>query len=172
MKIFLAQHGKHLQTATFPGIRMRDATKPVTVTSITKDAMTGLPGRTLECARSQTCNRVALGDDSPFPHPVFFVEWSRSRAYLVDKVSKDGWPVSCVRYYHHDNGDAKYDDLPIAQFVAEGRAEGDVTLYPPTQSTRHEGEQKPPQGGSHHASGSAGKCRGALGRALRTLARY
>lgn len=74
-------------------MRYRDSTVDVDLTVNEIDTINGVPGHAAECAGSQCALRLR----DLFPHPVFFAEFTDTRAYIVDKM-KDGLPVSCVRY--------------------------------------------------------------------------
>ncbi len=38
-----------------------------------------------------------------FPHPVHYIDWTQSRAYVITKLDKLGMPAECISYVHHDN---------------------------------------------------------------------
>lgn len=116
---------------------MSDALEPVTLCRNMDDLYNGTAGIACECWLAQTGHRLK----KRFPHPVYMVEFTRSRAFVVDQLDRKGWPAHCVRYYHHEGDDIDEFDRPGGKeaLIAAGKAAKVFTLLAPTKSTKHEG---------------------------------
>ncbi|MET0706209.1 MAG: hypothetical protein ABWY82_05080 [Tardiphaga sp.] len=84
-------------------MKVRNATKPVTLNGTVEDAMKGKPGLSIGCHLSHT----AYANRSAFGHPALYISFTKTVALVVTKINK-GAPTECVRYRHHYG---KYVDL-------------------------------------------------------------
>ncbi len=96
-------------------------------------------GNTQKCVMA-VCSREH-GD--AFPHPFHYVDWTYKRAYFVTKV-KNGMPVECVVYTHHDEVAPKYDTKPGMRALLKQLDGGSKTinLYPPKFYAKPAGRPK------------------------------
>jgi hypothetical protein len=156
---------RHTLTVHYPGlpkpisfsIPMSDATQAVTLTREQIDAFNGKPGVGIECMNAH----CALRQRDLFPHEAYMIEFIDTRAYVVDKLTAQGFPAHCIRYYHHEGDEQKEFDAPGGKqkLIQSGRVKKTITLLAPTKSTKHipnpnprprmEGERK-----SHKRHGS------------------
>src|SRR5665213_2391650 len=77
-------------------VKVRDATRSSRINGTLAEALVGEPGRTLGCHLSVT----AQDHPEAFPHPVLLVSITRSRALVVEKITK-GKPSHAVKYAHN-----------------------------------------------------------------------
>jgi hypothetical protein len=78
-------------------VEVRDATKAVKINGKLIHAIEGQAGTTVGCSMSNTA--VDLDNVGEFPHSVYLAAFTRSRAFVVDKI-KNGAPSSAVKYRH------------------------------------------------------------------------
>ena len=104
-----------------------------------KHAINGKPGFALSCMNAK-CGEA---EAHKFPHPVFAIEFTTTRCYVVDKLKSDGTPAHCVEYYHHEGDDQNQFDKDKRALLRSGRVEKKIVLLPPTRSTRHERNPNP-----------------------------
>lgn len=120
---------KHVMTILIPGttvkvrypLIVKNAKQNISIERIDLDAYNGKPGSVVECMNAQCGHR----NKDKFPHPFYFIEITRSRAFVVDKVNAMGHPVSCVRYdvAHRDANETREFDTPggKTRMIKEGR---------------------------------------------------
>lgn len=137
-------------------VKARRADQIVKINRKLVDIARGKKGMAVTCANA----RCAMRENShAFPHPVHMAEFTDRRAYIVDKLTKDGHPYSCV-VYDHQQGEFQraFDTKPKSQLVKMSGVEGTVSLYPPARNLPGEGSRKGgrsragqdrPQGGPH-----------------------
>lgn len=87
-------------------VKVRYATMPANVTVTEDDVIKSISLHGV--GNCQTCTMACSVRRQPeqFNHPIAgngFVEWTKNRAYVVSKVSKDGQLLECVCYQHNDN---------------------------------------------------------------------
>jgi hypothetical protein len=131
-----------LKTPVHKMIPMSDAEWPVTLDREEIDVYEGVPGSAVRCANSQCANRL----ESAFPHPVYLVEFTDTRAFVVDRVSKrTGEPVHCIRYYHHEGDEQREFDMPGGKerMIRERRVRKTFNLLAPTASIQHRANPNP-----------------------------
>src|SRR5262245_19067216 len=105
---------RHTLKFFVPGLRepmvlkipMSDATSEVELHREVIDLKNGIRGTAVECMNAQCGLRLARA----FSHPVFLVEFTDTRAFVVDKLNRQGMPVHCVRYYHHEGDEQREFD--------------------------------------------------------------
>lgn len=163
---------KHTLPLFLPGLKepvkfsipMSDAWLPVDLTREERDAFNGKPGYAVECMNAQ----CGLREAGKFPHAVHLIEFTDSRAFVVDKVSKSGQPLHCIRYTHSNGDEQKEFDKPGGKkkLIATGLVERILRLLPPTDGTRHRphGGRRP---GAGPVPGSKHPRKGSFARALR-----
>jgi hypothetical protein len=149
MKKTKTQKNRHTFTFFLPGIDKpvkravpcSDAKHPVDLEREEVDLLNGIPGMALECANAQCGLRL----HDKFPHDVFMLEFDDSRAFAVDRMTKDNMPAHCIRYYHHEGDEQKEFDKPGGKrrLIKTGRAKKIVRLLAPTASTKHLPPKKP-----------------------------
>lgn len=99
----------------------------ITLDRTLADVLKGKPGIAAACADKVCAER----HKALFPHPVLFVEFTRGRVYICDKM-KDGLPVHCIVYDHNDDSIPLFDVRGGKQrLINEGLAERKITLKPP-----------------------------------------
>ena len=84
-------------------LKVKNATRPVTLNGTVEDAMSGRAGVSIGCHLSN----AAMKNKNAFGHPVVFMSFTKSVALAVTKIA-NGQPTQCVRYRH---GYGKYVDL-------------------------------------------------------------
>ena len=170
----LSRTSKHYHTIHFPlpglakpakaRIPMSDAKTDVMLHRLPVDARNGIPRMGVECMNAQ----CGLREAEKFPHPVFLMEFSDTRAFAVDRLNAQGMPAHCVRYYHHQMDEQREFDKPGGKrrLLATGLIEKDIHLLAPTKSTRHIPNPDPQ---SRNEKGrKTGLRRGSLARWLRS----
>lgn len=121
----------HVPPLTY-SVRVRDAKATVRMTTTKAQVLAAKPGQAIVCVGA----RCTLANADLFPHPVYLVEFARRYAYIVDKVDKNGHPVSCVKYLHNYGGRIEiFDDKKGGKrkIIDLGLAETDIILRPPNQ---------------------------------------
>jgi hypothetical protein len=148
-------------------IPMSDAKTNVKLHRLPVDAYNGIPGMAMECMNSQCGLREA---EKFTEHRVFLMEFTDTRAFVVDRLNAQGMPAHCVRYYHHQMDEQREFDKPGGKqrLLAAGLVEKDIHLLAPTKSTRHIPNPNPrPRNENGRETGPR---RGSLARWLRSLA--
>jgi hypothetical protein len=148
------------------GVKARNATSSVILSRTLGDVAAGTEGMSITCANAECALRQ---NGETFPHPVYLAEFTDNRAYIVDKLNKQGVPTSCVVYAHNQGKFQKQFDTKGKRSLAKmSGAEGFFVLSPIRQS------RSPGKGVSHGGtSGPNGKARktqinrGAIARAAR-----
>lgn len=91
------------------------------------------PGNGAECGGAL----CTLDHASQFPHPVEGMDWTDSRAYIEEKLDREGFPVSCYVYLHNErelciakvNDDEKLRKAAIKILREEGPRKIVLTPY-------------------------------------------
>jgi hypothetical protein len=118
-------------------VRVVDAKAPVTLSRTIKDVLNGTAGMAVTCANAICALRL---NGSVFPHPVYMVEFTDHRAYVVSKLNKSGVPVQCYRYAHNEGAFQKqYDTKGKNRLAKMSGVEKDFTLTPPPVQRRAPG---------------------------------
>lgn len=91
-------YGLHAETGErlYWTLKVRNATKAVTLDGTVGDAMKGKAGLSIGCHLSNT----ATANKKAFPHPAHYISFTKSMALVVTRISK-GRPTECVRYRHN-----------------------------------------------------------------------
>lgn len=141
-------------------VPVSDARSTVRLPRKEADVIAGKPGMAVACANAQ-CSMVNPG---VFSHPVYLAEFTRTHAYIVDRLSRQGQPTHCVRYRHDDGGWIAKFDKPggKAKLIRSGDAERTVTLSPPQKHKYRPGRPKGTQDGSRSKSMPHGATRRAI----------
>lgn len=114
-----------------------------------------------------------------FPHPVLFIDWTPSRAYVVTKLDKNGMPSECVTYIHRDEVASLFDRpsgyKQLLKQIDSNGGELKITLTPAHLYARNDGGKKPNRTGSNRPLTAAERAarslpRGIAGRVFRTQA--
>jgi hypothetical protein len=111
-------------------VRLKRATKPVTIDGSVVDAIRGYPGTTVGCHLSN-CAR-AKRNQNAFPHPCLLAAFTKSTALIVTKITK-GKPSEAVKYQHSYGAFVDLNDRDVNKtFIKEHPelAEGPFTLRP------------------------------------------
>lgn len=114
-----------------------------------------------------------------FSHPALFIDWTPSRAYVVNKLDKNGMPAECICYVHRDNV-ANLFDRPagykqLLNIIQSKGGELKIKLTPAVIRARGDGGHKPDrQGGIKGPMTAAEKAarslpRGVAGRIFRSV---
>lgn len=168
-KVGKSLKNKHTLVVPIPGmpkpvrfkVPMSDAVKPVVLERREIDAFNGKPGLAIECMNAQCANRL----HKAFPHPVHYTEFTDTRAYVVDKLDRDGHPAHLIRYYHHEGDEQKEFDRKGGKqrLIRSGKVNKTFALLAPTASTKHlasiepgigKGGQLGPRNSRTHRKGS------------------
>lgn len=110
-------------------VKVRDATKFITIDGTLLDAIRGHAGTTIGCHLSNCAMRNA----AVFPHPCKFVAFTRSTALVVTQITR-GQPVSAVKYEHSYGKWVERNDKDITKsFIKEHPevVEREFRLRPP-----------------------------------------
>lgn len=93
------------------------------------DVIAGKAGIAVACADMKCAER----NSKSFPHPVYLAEFTKTRAYFVDKLDKDGQPKHCICYAHDDGEWIVKFDQPGGKkkLIRSGDVERTITLTPP-----------------------------------------
>jgi hypothetical protein len=135
-------------------VRVIDAKSSVTLSRTIKDVLAGTAGMAVTCANSMCALRE---NGNAFPHDVFMVEFTDTRAYVVSKLNKNGVPVQCYRYAHKEGAFQKlYDTKGKNRLAKMSGVEKDFVLTPPPVQRRAPG-QGVSHGGTSGPNGRAGK---------------
>jgi hypothetical protein len=121
----------HVRPLTYR-VRVKDATATITMTTTVAQVLAARPGQAIVCVGAKCC----LANADLFPHAVYLVEFGRRYAYVVDKLNKDGHPISCRKYLHNYGGRIEiFDDKKGGKrkIIDLGLAETDIVLRPPYQ---------------------------------------
>lgn len=112
-----------------------DAKGEVRMTRTKAAVLRGKPGIAVTCANAQ----CAMDSEGVFPHPCYLAEFTRSKAYIVDRLNARGQPSHCVRYRHDDAAWIDKFDKPGGKnkLLKSGEVERTIRLYPPA----HRGSQ-------------------------------
>lgn len=137
-----------------------DAKSFVRLSRTEADVIRGKPGVALACANAQ----CAMDNKGLFPHPVYLAEFTRSSAYIVDRLNRQGQPTHCVRYRHDDGGWIGKFDVPggKARLIRSGEAERTVTLSVPSKNKYRAGRPQGNQDGSRSKTMPHGATRRAI----------
>lgn len=97
-------------------------------------------GNTQKCAMA-ICSKE---HGSSFPHPVLYIDWLDSKAFVVTKL-KDGLPCECVAYDHNDIVAKQFDTktgLETLLASLEKRGSKKITLYIPAKREKQFGTSR------------------------------
>lgn len=121
-----------------------DAELDVILHRLMSDVLAGKRGHAGKCMDAVCALRLK----KKFPHPVFLVHVTRSRAYVVDQVDAEGRPIHCVRYVINTT------DRESIKAWDKGRGAGArmVKLSAPTGKLRM-GQRKFPPGHPNKGTG-------------------
>ena len=90
------------------GVNVSDAKTPVMLTRTVADILRGTEGMAVTCANAE----CALRQTGSFPHPAHFVSFTDNRAYVVDKIDREGRLKHAIRYAHNEGAfQKKFDRL-------------------------------------------------------------
>jgi hypothetical protein len=117
----------------FPA-KVKDGKKKIVLTVKEEDVCTAIKAN--GAGNTQCCTMAVCAQRSAdlFPHTVEgFIDWQYRTAYVVSKV-KNGVPIECYRYSHHDKI-AHINDSPsgmkkLRKVIADAGGEIRVTLLP------------------------------------------
>jgi hypothetical protein len=84
------------ETSLYWTVKVTDAKKPVEMNGDVTHALKANRGHTVGCAFS--C--MAKDNETAFPHPVKLATFTKTAAWIVDKVDRAGQPIHAVRYEH------------------------------------------------------------------------
>jgi hypothetical protein len=113
---------KHLTIACSPG------THVVKLLRTEVDVLNGKGGSTSQCMNTNCANR----SKNVFPHSVFFVEFTATSAFVVDKITKGKQPKHCIWYKHNQSKQIDlHDRLGPKKFHELGLSKKTITLRPP-----------------------------------------
>jgi hypothetical protein len=145
------------------GVKARNATSSVILSRTLGDIASGTEGMSITCANAECALRQ---NGEAFPHPVYLAEFTDNRAYIVDKLNKQGVPISCVVYAHKQGKFQKQFDTKGKRSLAKmSGAEGFFVLSPIGKRT---GSSKPqPNPGGRYGTRKSAISRGAIARAAR-----
>ena len=137
-----------------------DAKSVVRMSRAEADVFRGKPGIAVACADA----RCAMESDGIFPHPVYLAEFTRSHAYIVDRLDRQGQPAHCVKYEHDDGEWIRKFDAPggKAKLLRSGNAERVVTLRVPQKHQYRPGRPKGNSDGSRSKPLPSGAARRAI----------
>lgn len=131
-------------------------------------------GDATRCAGAVCGKRLAY----LFPHPVLFIDWTQSRAYVVTKLDKNGMPSECVCYIHRDEV-AKLFDRPsgykqLLKVIEDNGGTLKIKLTPSRLHARASGGARTSSGDSRRPMTAAERAarslpRGIAGRIFRTV---
>ena len=111
------------------GVKVRDAKSPVALDRTLADVMAGTEGMAVTCANAQCAMRL---NGAAFPHEAHLVEFTDNRAFVVDKLNRQGVPISCVRYAHNEGAFQKEFDTKGKQRLSKmSGVEKTFVLMPP-----------------------------------------
>ena len=148
-------------------VPVSNAKRDVLINGDVCHALAGQPGVTIGCAMSN----VAADNADGFPHPVILAAFTKSIAYIVDKVNKDGMPSHAVRYHHSYGRIVDKNDAATLKKMALEQPElmnRSFTLrVPPAYRDASTLTHNTPPTGSGRASSRAKVQRGAVARAIR-----
>lgn len=116
-------------------LKVKDATKPVMLDGTVEDAMSGKAGVSVGCHMSVT----AMNNKKQFPHPVYFISFSKSAVKVIDKITK-GQPSHCVRYRHYYGRYVDLNDKDPSKRVIKAHPElfnRQFTLHPYKSQKAH-----------------------------------
>lgn len=151
-------------------VRVTDARRPVTVNGDVLHALKGQPGVTIGCGLSNMA--IDRRNAKAFPHPVYLACFTKTTAFLVDRLRKNGSPEHAVVYRHsYGHITDRNDDDTLKKMVTDDPSimERSFTLRvpsvrPPSGATAGQ-TKKEDKGKSGH--GQAFVPRGALARAVK-----
>lgn len=102
----------------------------VHINRIEADVLGARAGSSIACMNHQCVMRE--GAAGKFPHPVYFVVFDTTMAYVVDQLTPGLQPKSAIRYKHNDREGVKLHDKYGPKKIAQmGLAEKEVVLSPP-----------------------------------------
>lgn len=133
-------------------VKVRRGEHKLEFNRIFADVIKANRGSAVTCANAKCVLREAA---KVVPHPVYAVEFTDRRAYLVDKLRKDGLYHSCVVYDHYEGEFQRtFDTKPKGQLMKMSGVERKVTLYPPSRNLPGEGgrEGRKPRLGRKNAA--------------------
>lgn len=106
------------------------ATRIVKLTRIAADVLQSRQGTTVGCTDSQCAARLG---EAVFGHPVFLAEFTKTSAYIVDKLDRYGQPKHCIWYKHNDGDTVDLNDHIISrgELLKRIDLEKSVVLKPP-----------------------------------------
>lgn len=112
-------------------VKARNATSSVKLSPILLDLLRGDEGMSISCRNAQCALRQ---NSHAFPHEVHLAEFTDKRAYIVDKLDKQGVPQSCVVYAHEQGSFQKeFDTKKKNSLQKMSGIEKPFTLFPPPQ---------------------------------------
>lgn len=116
-----------------------------------RDIQDGVPGEAGSCAWAKCIMR--LSDE--FDHPVYAVEVTYGRVFIVDSIDGNVEANGCVRYEHKEVDDVKlFDRLGKEGIVKSGQVDKIIALMPPVIKIGP-GKPRPPRK-KHELRGTAG----------------
>lgn len=111
-----------------------DAKSTVRITRTEANVIHGKAGIAVACANAE----CAMESPKAFPHKVYMAEFTKSKAYIVDRLDRNGQPARCIRYRHDDEQWIGKFDKPGGKrkLILSGDVERVVTLSPPAQRNK------------------------------------
>lgn len=88
------------------------ATHVVKLTREAMDVLQSKQGTTVGCTNSNCAARVG---EAVFGHPVFLAEFTKTSAYIVDRLDRYGMPKHCIWYKHNDGETIDLNDHIVSR---------------------------------------------------------
>lgn len=151
-------------------VGVSDARWPVTLNGDVFHALKGYSGVTIGCGLSNMA--IDRKNAKAFPHPVYLASFTKTTAFLVDRLKKNGQPDHAVIYRHrYGYITDRNDDNTLKQMVKDDPSimERSFILKPPSKrppSGATAGQTKDEDKGKSNR-GQAFVPRGALARAVK-----
>ncbi len=113
-------YGLHPETgdSLYWTLKVKNATRPVTLNGTVEDAMKGGAGVSIGCHLSNT----ASNNKDKFPHPALYISFTKSVALVVTKIT-NGVPSHCVRYRHNYGNYVDLNDSDPTKAIVKAHPE-------------------------------------------------
>lgn len=111
-------------------VKCSPATRIVALKRSDIDVLTSKRGTSIGCTNSNCA--VRLGK-AAFGHEVFLADFTKTSAYIVDKLDRNGQPKHCVFYKHRDGRTIDLNDHVVSrrELLSKIDMDTEVLLVPP-----------------------------------------